>query len=274
MGEHALPVAFYGIVDRMPVPVFNHACTVCNVTYGLQAQLSRIRKPWVISGCLGLKYQIIITFYAPCNIAAGGNLAATQTALGRVIYIAACDIHTLGSLVLIDLRLHAVRVIVPFKVEIVSDELVISLVFFDDIGLPCKKVCHELSLEFFVFRIKTHIYGAADIRKGIPVIHTVAPVIKSKLPVKLVNVRKFIFQIFYKFSLCVFGTGVIGLRLIVELEADHAVVVLYLLHELFNDNLCMVQIVRVCDIHVLAVAVELFAVMCYSENIGIFFCKP
>lgn len=75
----------------------------------------------------------------PCNIAAGGNLAAAQTALGRVIYIAACDIHTLGSLVLIDLRLHAVRVIVPFKVEIVSDELVISLVFFDDIGLPCKK---------------------------------------------------------------------------------------------------------------------------------------
>ena len=42
----------------------------------------------------------------------------------------------------------------------------------------------------------------------------------------------------------------------------------------FNDNLCMVQIVRVCDIHVLAVTVELFAVMCYSENIGIFFCKP
>ena len=27
--------------DRMPVPVFNHACTVCNVAYGLQAQLSR-----------------------------------------------------------------------------------------------------------------------------------------------------------------------------------------------------------------------------------------
>ena len=274
MGEHALPVAFYGIVDRMPVPVFNHACTVCNVAYGLQTQLSRIRKPWVISGSLGLKYQIIITFYASCNIAAGGNLAAAQIALGRVIYIAACDIHTLGSLVLIDLRLYAVRVIVPFKVEIVSDELVISLVFFDDIGLPCKKVCHELSLEFFVFRIKTHIYGTADIRKGIPVIHTVAPVIKSKLPVKLVNVRKFIFQIFYKFSLCVFGTGVIRLCFIVELEADHAVVVLYLLHELFNDNLCMVQIVRVCDIHVLAVAVELFAVMCYSENIGIFFCKP
>ena len=96
----------------------------------------------MISGCLGLKYQIIITFYAPCNIAAGGNLATTQTALGRVIYIAACDIHTLGSLVLIDLRLHAVRVIVPFKVEIVSDELVISLVFFDNIGLPGKKVCH------------------------------------------------------------------------------------------------------------------------------------
>ena len=162
----------------------------------------------------------------------------------------------------------------PFKVEIVSDELVVSLVFFDDIGLPCKKVCHELSLEFFVFRIKTHIYGAADIRKGIPVIHTVAPVIKSKLFVKLVNVRKFIFQIFYKFSLCVFGTGVIGLCLIVELEADHAVVVLYLLHKLFNDNLCMAQIVRICDIHVLAVTVELFAVMCYSKNIGIFFCKP
>lgn len=92
VGEHALPVAFYGIVDRMPVPVFNHACTVCDVAYGLKPQLSRIRKPWVISGCLGLKYQIIITFYASCNIAAGGNLAAAQTALGRVIYIAACDI--------------------------------------------------------------------------------------------------------------------------------------------------------------------------------------
>ena len=274
MGEHALPVAFYGIVDRMPVPVFNHVCTVCNVAYGLKPQLARIRKPWVISGCLSLKHQIVITFYAPCNIAAGGNLAAAQTALGRVIYIAACDIHTPGSLVLIDLRLHAVRVVVPLKVEIVSDELVVSFVFFDDISLPCKKVCHELSLEFLVFCIKTHIYGAADIGKGIPVVHTVAPVIKSKLSVKLVNVRKFIFQIFYKFSLCVFGTGVIRLCLIVELEADHAVVVLHLLHELFNDNLCMVQIVRVCDIHVLAVAVELFAVMCHSENIGIFFCKP
>ena len=258
----------------MPVPVFNHACTVCNVAYGLKPQLARIRKPWVISCCLSLKHQIVITFYAPCNIAAGGNLAATQTALGRVIYIAACDIHTPGSLVLIDLRLHAVRVVVPLKVKIVSDELVISLVFFDDISLPCKKVCHELSLEFLVFCIKAHIYGAADIGKGIPVVHTVAPVIKSKLPVKLVNVRKFIFQIFYKFSLSVFGTGVIWLSLIVELEADHAVVVLHLLHELFNDNLCMVQIVRVCDIHVLAVAVELFAFMCHCKNIWIFFCKP
>ena len=66
------------------------------------------------------------------------------------------------------------------------------------------------------------------------------------VPVKLVNVRKFILQIFYKFSLCVFGTGVIRFCLIVELEADHAVVVLYLLHELFNDNLCMVQIVMAC----------------------------
>ena len=78
---------YTSIVDRMPVPVFNHACTVCDVTYGLQAQLSRIRKPWVISGCLGLKHQIIITFYAPCNIAAGGNLAAAQTCL---LYTSRC----------------------------------------------------------------------------------------------------------------------------------------------------------------------------------------
>lgn len=110
-----------------------------------------------------------------------------------MIYIAACDIHTLGSLVLIDLRLHAVRVIVPFKVEIVSDELVISLVFLTISACHAKSLSRAFS-GIFVFRIKTHIYGAADIRKGIPVIHTVAPVIKSKLPVKLVNVRKFIFR--------------------------------------------------------------------------------
>ena len=63
-----------------------------------------------------------------------------------------------------------------------------------------------------------------------PVSYTHLDVYKRQLPVKLVNVRKFIFQIFYEFSLSVFGTGVIGLCLIVELEADHAVVVLSLIH--------------------------------------------
>ena len=89
----------------MPVPVHHAVRAAGQMAVCLHAKLPRIREPFQISLCFGLKDQVVGFFQTSCNAAAEVDLSAGQIVLGRMIDITACDIHAFCRLELVDIRL-------------------------------------------------------------------------------------------------------------------------------------------------------------------------
>ena len=60
MRQHTLPIAFDCIMNRMPMPVFDHIGSICDMRICTESQLSRIREPSQIALCFCLEYQIVV----------------------------------------------------------------------------------------------------------------------------------------------------------------------------------------------------------------------
>ena len=79
VAEHPLPVAFDGVVDGVPVPVFHHICAVCQVGKGLQPQLSRPGQSAHRPLSLGFQNEEILPMLqSPRQIAAEADLRPRQ----------------------------------------------------------------------------------------------------------------------------------------------------------------------------------------------------
>ena len=69
--------------------------------------------------------------------------------------------------------MHSVGIVVPLKVEVVSDELIRTLVFGNYTDLPIEEIGYDLTLEGAVLGSEAGIDGLADVREVIPVIDAV-----------------------------------------------------------------------------------------------------
>ena len=137
-----------------------------------------------------------------------------------MVNIGACYGHAAGGVILVDLRLIAVRVIGPVKIKILRDELVVTFVLFDNVRLPGEELCDEGALKTLKFCGKTLVDRAAYIRKIRPVVHAVAPVIQTEFTVEIQNVRVFFLQGSDEHLLNPRTGRSVALGLVVQLEAD------------------------------------------------------
>ncbi len=178
MGQNALPVGLAGVVQRVPMPVLHHVGTARQVRVGLQAQLPVIGKPLRKALALRLEHQIVAALYGARQVAAEGDLHAGQLVLRRMINIRSHDRHGLPVLVHIRIRIQAVGITDPVKVRVVRDELILPQVRLDDAALPCEELCRKASLVCSEFCAEAPVDRAAHIRKVLPGVDPVAPVVQ------------------------------------------------------------------------------------------------
>ena len=103
------------------------------------------------------------------------------------------------------------------------DELVLTEIRLHDLTLPHQEIRRQLPLEFCELRAKAGVDRPSDIRKIFPRVDPIAPVIKSEFRIELIQISvELLLQILHKGLLNVPSAGIVGLRLIIELHADHA----------------------------------------------------
>ena len=100
-----------------------------------------------------------------------------------MVDVAACNIQTFGSPEMVHIRLYAKGIISPFKIKILSDELVFLLIFPHNLCLPGQKFCHKAALEFLKLTAQAAVDSPPHIREILPGMKGIAPVIHSELPV-------------------------------------------------------------------------------------------
>ncbi len=183
-------------------------------------------------------------------------------------------IHIWGGGERVSVRLDAERVADPLKIKVVGDELAGLSVFIDNICLETMEICHKLSLKFGVFRRQASVDGSPYVRKIIPVINTVRPVIKTEFMVKVSDVGELPLQVIYKHSLRPGAKSVVVMRLIVNLVSDDIGAAGYVLHQHPDDVLGVFKVGRVSKIHVLPAPVEFLPVFRQGKDVRVFFCQP
>ena len=161
----------------MPVPVHHAKRTGCQMAVCLQTKLPIIRCPARITLCFCFQNQIVVIFKTSDQVSAKGNFCTGQMILGRMINICSCYSQVLCTFEMVHIRLHAVGITSPLKIQIVSDKLIFSLIFGNNRCLPAKEFFHQTSLVFFKLRTQTSIDRATHIRKIFPCIDAIAPVI-------------------------------------------------------------------------------------------------
>ena len=259
----------------MPVPVFDHISTGCQMAERLQPQLSVIRCPLRKSLCFRLKHKIIVLFQRTSQVSAKSNLCAGQVVLRRMINVASGHGQCPCCMYMIYHRLYTVRISLPLKVKIVCDKLILAGIFLYDARLPHKKFIYQCASEFLELCTKAAVDRAAYIRKIFPCIDPVAPVIKTKCPVHRIQVvMEFFTQIFDKPLLYVASCRVIILRFIVELEANDTFSVCRYLHQLPDDPLCIEEIRRMRNIHDLPCTVNTGSLLRRRQDIRVCLYHP
>ena len=156
-----------------------------------------------------------------------------------------------------------------------SDELVLTEIWLHDLTLPHQEIRRQLPLEFCELRAKAGVDRPSDIRKIFPRIDPIAPVIKSEFRIEPIQISvKLLLQILHKGLLDVPSAGIVGLRLIIELHADHAGKSRALLHHLPDHPLRIKPVNRACDVHILAPPVPFRSLVRDCEHIRIFSDQP
>ena len=259
----------------MPVPVFHHICSGSQMAECLQTKLSVIRNPSRESLRFCLQDKIIIFFQRTGTVPAIGNLRTGQLVLCRMINIHTCYRQRPRRMLVIHHRLYPVGIPSPVKIKVMRDKLVFPRILLHNIRLPLQIIIHQCSLELLEFRTETSIDRSAHIRKILPRIDPVAPVIQSKRLIHRVQiVVKFRPQIFYKLLLHIFSRSVIIFRLIIQLEADHTFSVCRHFHQLADHALTIIAIYRVRDIHNLTRPIDTRSLLCGCQYIRVGFYHP
>ena len=240
MTQDTLPVGLEGVMNRVPVPVLDHAGAARDVAHRLQVQLSRIRRPPGIPLRFRLQHEVVVIFEAADDVAAERDLLAGQLVLARVINIAARHRQVLRDLVVLAVRLHAVRVIAPAEIKVVRDELVLPLVLPHHGGLPAEEIRHQLPAVAVELRRERPVDRASHVRKILPAVHPVAPVVESESRIHLLDVAvELLLQPGNEPLLHMPARNPVIFRLVVDLEPDHAFSVRGHLQELPDHAVCV-----------------------------------
>ena len=255
MAEQALPVGLDGVVDRVPVPVLDHVRAVRQVAHRLQEQLAGVRRPAGEALRLRLQHEVGRAQQPARDRPAEGDLHAGQAVLRGVIDVAARDGQALRGLLMIDRRLHAVGVIAPGKVEVVRQELTGPGVLAHDGRLPGEKLRHQLPAEALERAAQAGVDRVAHVRKVVPVVDAVAPVVQAERRVERVCRAKLRPEPRHKAPLYALAAHVVVLRLVVQLIAHDGRVAAHVADQLADDALGVAQVVRIGDVHDLARAV-------------------
>ncbi len=232
---------------------------------GAEAQLPRIGRPVFKSLCLCLQHQIIFPFQTPDLISAESDLGACQFILRRMIDIRPRYRYRLRRLIMVQIRLDTVRIPVlgnvrpeffPFKIKIIRDKLIFSFIFCHDACLPLQKISRKPPQKSAVTASQSCIAASSDIRKLLPAMDRIAPVVQIKRPVQRLCCHKLFFQIFHKHLLRIFSAVTVVLCLIINLKADDSLMPRRMLHQFPDHALRMKPERRVHDIHKLSCPVK------------------
>ena len=244
MGKQAFPVGFHRVMDGMPVPVFDHLGTGCQMADCLQPQLTRERRPGWESLCFGFQNQIGRIFQTACLVTRLCNLNTSQTRLCWMIDITSSNIQTLSDPIVVNIRLDTVRVSGPVEVKVMGDKLVGTGVFPDDGSLPGQIIGNQTALEFLKFRRETAVDGSSHIRDIFPCVHPVAPVVKTKSCVQSVGRTEFIPQIPDKHPLDIIACGTVIFGFVIDLVADDCRMIADMLHQFADHPFTIKQVGR------------------------------
>src|SRR5699024_9402472 len=127
--------------------------------------------------------------------------------------------HGLGGVELVGVGLKSPGVVAPGVVKVMGDELVGTTIFVYDAALPGKKFRDQMALKGFILGGETAVDGAADVGQIVPGAQSVAPIGQPKGGIESLYSAEFFLKPFLEQSLGAGGTGVVGLCLIVQLEA-------------------------------------------------------
>ena len=273
--QNTLPVGFDRIVQRVPVPVLDHVGAARQMRVSLQPQLPVEGQPVREALAFRLENQIIVLLHRARKISAERNLHAGQLILRRMIDVRSHNGHRLRVLEDIDLAVQSVGVSLPGKIRVVSDELVLTEIRLHDLTLPHQEIRRQLPLEFCELRAKAGVDRPSDIRKIFPRVDPIAPVIKSEFRIELIQISvELLLQILHKGLLDIPSAGIVGLRLIIELHANHAGKTCALPHHLPDHPLRIKPVNRACDVHILAPPVPFRSLVRDREHIRIFPDQP
>ncbi|CDB78319.1 unknown [Blautia sp. CAG:237] len=241
----------------------------------LQAKLSVIWCPAWITLCFCFQNQVVVIFETADQITTKCDLCTTQVILGRMINIRSCHGQMFCTFKMVYIRLHAVGISSPLKIQIVGDKLVFSLIFRNNRCLPAQEFFHQTSLVFFKLCPQTSIDRTAHIRKIFPGIDAIAPVIQTEFMIHGIQIiMKFLPEIFHKTKLHVFACSSIIFRFIIKLESDHTFSVCRNFHQLADDSFRIIPIDRMCDVHNLSRTIDSSAFDRLRQHIRIGFHHP
>ena len=270
MAQKTLPVGLKRIMNGMPVPVHDTVCTGSQMAVRLQPQLPRIRCPARKSLRFRLQYEIIVLLQGSCHIAAKGNLRPRQRILGRMINIHSGHSQRACRVEMVDAWLNAVRISPPLKIEILGHKLVFSAILPDDPCLPLQEAIHQGSLVFLKLCAQASVDRSPHIRKILPRVDPIAPVVQTKFMVHRIQViLKLLPQILHKALLDIFSCRSIVLCLIVQLKTDHTATVRRVLHQLPDYTFRVKQIDRIGNVHNLTRPIDALSLFRRGKHLGI-----
>ena len=275
VGQKPLPVGLARVMNRVPVPVFDHLRARCEMAHCLKSQLSGEWRPRREALRFGFKYEIGRLLQTPDLVAELGNLDSGQMHLRRMIDVASRDVETLRDLIVIDIRLNARRAAArKVEVEVVGDELILPRILSHNRRLPREKLRDERPLEFLKFRRKAPVDRPAYIWHVLPCVHPVAPVVEPEGGIERVGRAELIPEIPDKHSLDVFACGAVVFGFVVDLEADDRRMLRHMANQLPDHPFAVEKIGGRGDVHDLSRAVGTPAGLGVRHDLRVHFIKP
>ena len=185
-----------------------------------------------------------------------------------MVNIGSCNCQALGRMKMVYIRLNAIGISTPLKIQIMGYKLVFSSIFIYNISLPAEEFVHQSSLEFLKFCAKASIDRTTHIWKILPCINSIAPIIQAEFVIQGIQIiMEFFTNIFHKLLLHVFSSSSVIFRLIIQLEADDALSMCCALHQFSDYTLRIEQVHRMGNVHDLTGTVNTSSSYCFSQYI-------
>ena len=185
-----------------------------------------------------------------------------------MVNIGSCNCQALGRMQMVYIRLNAIGISTPLKIQIMGYKLVFSSIFIYNISLPAEEFVHQSSLEFLKFCAKASIDRTTYIWKILPCIDSIAPIIQAKFIIHGIQIiMEFFTNIFHKLLLHIFASSSVIFRLIIQLETNDALSMCCTLHQFSDYTFRIEKVHRMGNIHDLTGAINTSSLYCLSQNI-------